>query len=160
TSLTSSLDPRTTTAALLPLVATQPGVVLGPEETVAGAVVDPKHILFRTADHSQLWLILDVPMEDARLLKLGQTVLFRPDGSRADIASTISWINPEVNHKTRTVKIRAVIPNPKGELRVNTFGSGRVLLREEKQAIVVPNDAIHWEGDCHVVFVRDKDFLK
>ncbi|MFO0965018.1 MAG: hypothetical protein U0793_05440 [Gemmataceae bacterium] len=24
----------------------------------------------------------------------------------------------------------------------------------------MPSEAIHWEGDCHIVFVRDKDYLK
>jgi multidrug efflux pump subunit AcrA (membrane-fusion protein) len=32
-------------------------------------------------------------------------------------------------------------------------------LREEKEAIAVPNEAIHWEGCCHVVFVRDKGYF-
>lgn len=27
-------------------------------------------------------------------------------------------------------------------------------------AVVVPSNAIHWEGDCNVVFVQDKDFAK
>ena len=26
--------------------------------------------------------------------------------------------------------------------------------------MVVPTESLHWEGDCHVVFVRDKDFAK
>src|SRR5262249_42753750 len=59
---------------------------------------------------------------------------------------------------TRTVQVRADLPNPGGLLRANTFGSGRILLREEKQAVVVPSEAVQWEGDCHVVFVRDKNF--
>ena len=33
-------------------------------------------------------------------------------------------------------------------------------LREEEDAIVVPSTALHWEGCCHVVFVRDKDYMK
>jgi len=24
----------------------------------------------------------------------------------------------------------------------------------------VPSAAVHWEGDCHVVFVRDRNFLQ
>lgn len=26
--------------------------------------------------------------------------------------------------------------------------------------MVVPNEAVHWEGHCHIVFVRDKNYLK
>jgi cobalt-zinc-cadmium efflux system membrane fusion protein len=57
------------------------------------------------------------------------------------------------------VAARAELPNPQGRLRDETFGAGRIILREEKEAIVVPNEAVHWEGCCHVVFVRDKDFF-
>ena len=34
------------------------------------------------------------------------------------------------------------------------------MLREEPNAVVVPNEAVHWDGDCHLVFVRDKHFLE
>src|SRR5262249_24265538 len=75
-------------------------------------------------------------------------------------AGQIDWISTEADHKTRTVKVRVVLPNAGGRLRANTFGTGRVILREEPQAIVVLNEAVHWEGDCHVVFVQDKNFFK
>ena len=37
---------------------------------------------------------------------------------------------------------------------------GRIVLREEPKAVVVPTEAVHWDGDCHVVFVRDKNFSR
>ena len=49
------------------------------------------------------------------------------------------------------VKARAALPNDGGRLRANTFGRGRVILREEPAAVVVPSEAVHWEGDCFVV---------
>ena len=64
-----------------------------------------------------------------------------------------------MDEKTRTLKVRINLANTDRRLRANTFGTGRVILREEKNALVVPNDAVHWEGDCFVVFVRDKNFL-
>ena len=56
-------------------------------------------------------------------------------------------------------KARASLPNEAGRLRANTFGPGRVILREEPEAVIVPSEAVHWEGDCFVVFVRDKNYL-
>ena len=50
------------------------------------------------------------------------------------------------------------LPNDAAGLRSNTFGTARVVLREEPKAVVVPNAAVHWDGTCHVVFVRDRDF--
>src|SRR5207244_1614038 len=58
------------------------------------------------------------------------------------------------------VAVRADLDNSAGTLRANAFGSGRIVLREERQAIVVPSEAVHWEGDCHVVFVRDRHFFE
>jgi cobalt-zinc-cadmium efflux system membrane fusion protein len=58
------------------------------------------------------------------------------------------------------LKVRAELANADGRLRSGTFGTGRIILRDEPGAVVVPNTAIHWDGSCHVVFVRDKQFLE
>lgn len=153
------LDVPTTTANLFPLVAPQEGVVVE-HHVVAGEVVDADKVLFVIADLSRMWLELELRSEDAPRVGTGNTVRFRPDGSRNDVTGKIVWISTSVDEKTRTVRVRAVLDNAQGKLRSGTFGMGRVILREEPQAIVVPNEAVQWDGDCHIVFVRNKDFLK
>ncbi len=91
---------------------------------------------------------------------MGQTVRFRTNGDSEEVQGAVAWISTSVDEKTRLVKVRADLANPEGRLRACTFGQGQVILREEKDAIVVPNEAVHWEGCCHVVFVRDKNFLE
>ncbi len=44
-------------------------------------------------------------------------------------------------------------------IRNETFGTGEVTLRSEPLAILVPDEAVHWEGCCHVAFVRDKNYF-
>ena len=155
--ITKPLDPKTTTGNLLPLKAPLDGVVVA-REAVAGEVVDTAKVLFVVADFRQMWLTLNVRQEDTKKLSLGQPVRFHVDGRADDVQGTIAWISSSVDEKTRTVKVRADLANAEGLLRSNTFGTGRIILREEKKAVVVPNDAIQWEGDCHVVFVRDKNY--
>jgi membrane fusion protein, heavy metal efflux system len=159
--LTKALDPRTTTANLLPVTAPLDGVVVT-RQAATGEVVDASKVLFVVADVSRMWATLDLRVEDARLVALGQKVRFRPDGrqGKEDLIGTVAWASTGVDEKTRTVKVRVELANPKGELRDNTFGTGRVILREEKDALVVPTEAVHQVGDCNVVFVRDRDFLK
>jgi cobalt-zinc-cadmium efflux system membrane fusion protein len=157
--LAGRLDPARTTANLLPVTAPLDGVVVA-REVVAGEVVDSTRALFVVADPRRMWLTLNVRAEDARRLKLGQPVRFHPDGDPDEAAGTVAWISTAVDPKTRTVKVRADLENPDGRLRANAFGAGRVVLRYEPYAVVVPKEAVHWEGDCHVVFVRDKDYLK
>ncbi len=157
--LRETLDPRTTTANLLPIVAPLDGEVIE-REVVAGEVVDARKLLLTVADVRRMWLTLSVRQEETQRVRLGQPIRFHAEGNAEETTGTVNWISTAVDEKTRTVKVRADSANPQGRLRANSFGQGRIVLREEKDAIVVPNEAVHWEGDCHVVFVRDKDFLK
>jgi cobalt-zinc-cadmium efflux system membrane fusion protein len=77
-----------------------------------------------------------------------------------DSQGTVGWISTDADDVTRTVKVRVDLKNADGRLRANTFGTGRIVLREEPKAIVVPSEAIHWDGTCNVVFVRDKNFMQ
>lgn len=157
--LVGSLDPKTTTTNLLPIVSPLEGVVVS-REVVAGEVVDAAKMLFAVADVERMWLTLDVRLEDAGRVEVGQKVQFRPDGGKRTADGKINWISTAVDEKTRTVKVRAEIDNRGGAWKAFTFGVGEVVLREESDAIVVPNEAVQWEGDCHVVFVRDKNYLQ
>jgi len=157
-SIAAELDPRSTTGNLVPLRAPLDGVVVE-RQVVAGEVVDTSRVLFQVADTSRMWLMLDVRLEEADKLALGQPVQFLPDGSRQGVGGKLTWISTTADERTRTVKVRADLPNPAGQLRNETFGLGRIVLRQEPDAIVVPNEAVHWEGCCHVVFVRDKGFF-
>jgi cobalt-zinc-cadmium efflux system membrane fusion protein len=155
-SVIRSLDPRTSTVNLLPLRAPLDGMVVS-REVVPGEMADATKVLFVVADPSRMWLTLQVRLEDVRRLKLGLPVRFTPDGE-AMLEGKVEWISTAADEKTRTVKVRTQLDNAAGRLRARTFGTGTILLREEKQAIVVPAEALHWEGCCHVVFVRDRNF--
>lgn len=156
--LVKGLDTSMATTNLLPLVAPMDGVVVS-RDVVAGEVVDSTKMLFTVADIRQMWVTLDLRLEDTKLVALDQEVRFLPDGG-TETTGRIAWISTETDPKTRTLKLRAILENPEGRLRANMFGTGRVVLRREKEAIVVPTEAVQWEGCCHVVFVRDKDYLK
>jgi membrane fusion protein, heavy metal efflux system len=146
---------------LLPVRSSLDGVVVE-RKAVEGEVVDSKTVLFDVADTSRLWLTLNVRQEDAKYISLGQTALFRESDSanEPDSKGTVGWISTNADDVTRTVKVRVDLSNADGKLRANTFGTGRIVLRDEPKAMVVPSDAIHWDGTCNVVFVRDKNFLQ
>jgi cobalt-zinc-cadmium efflux system membrane fusion protein len=108
-----------------------------------------------------MWLMLDVRQEDASHISLGQTVLFQASDIKSEpIKGAIDWISTSTDDKTRTVKVRIDLPNPDRKLRANTFGTGRIVLRDEPNATVIPTEAVHTDGDCSIVFVRDKNFFK
>lgn len=147
-----------TSANLLPIRAPMPGTIVE-RSVVAGEVVETADVLFQIADTSRMWLTLNVPLEDATYLSLGQPVRFRPDGSKQQVSGNLSWISTSADHETRMLKVRAELPNADGMLRDEIFGSGEIVLREDPKAVVVPNEAVHWEGCCQVVFVRNKHYF-
>jgi membrane fusion protein, heavy metal efflux system len=158
--LIAGLDENSTTSNLFPLRAPLDGVVVDCK-IVAGEIVDTSSLLFVVTDLRAMWLMLDARQDDARYLSPGQSVLFHPTEAKdePEIKGTVSWISTAADDKTRTVKVRCDLPNPTGQLRANTFGLGRIVLRTESQAIVVPTEAVHSDGDCNIVFVRDKNFF-
>lgn len=157
--ITRSLDAKTTTANLVPIKAPLAGIVVE-RDVVAGEVVENTKTLFVVADTSQMWLTISVRQEEAKYLAEDQTVRFRPTGGTTEATGKVTLIDTAVDEKTRTVKVRADLPNSDGKLRSGTFGAGRIVLREDPKAIAVPSEAVHWDGSCNVVFVRDKNFFK
>lgn len=158
--LTDTLQATTTSSNLFPLRSPIGGVVLQ-RDAVEGEVVDANKPLFIVGDTSEMWLTLNIRQEDAEYVELGQKVLFRSNGRKdgTPVAGAVSWISTAADEQTRTIQVRAALPNANGQLRSNTFGTGEIILREESQAVVVPNEAVHWDGTSNIVFVRDKNYF-
>lgn len=155
--LSKELSATTWSANLIPVAAPLDGVVTA-RDVVAGEVVDTARALFTIVDTRRMWVLLDVRSEDSRRIAIGQPVRFEPDGARDEpVLGRLSWISTAVDEKTRTLRVRAEVDNAKGALRASTFGAGRIVVRENPQAVVVPEEALQWEGCSNVVFVRLAD---
>lgn len=150
----------TTSSNLLPVIAPFDGEVVA-RSASKEEMAEPARPLFEVADTSRMRLTLRVRSEDANRVKPGFAVRFRHTGhvgpDRWD-RGTVVWVSPAADEKTRTVPVRVDLTNSVDRHRANTFGAAEILMREEKDAIQVPSSAIHWEGCCHVVFVRDRDY--
>lgn len=147
------------TMNLIPLRVPQAGMIVE-MDLVAGEVVSPERRMVTIADLSHTWLTLHVRQEDAKLVSVGQAVRFQPDGSELLVEGTVDWVSPAVDEVTRTVPVRATLTNVDHKLKANSFGTGWIVLREEPKAITVPVESLQSDGDCFIVFVRDKNFLR
>jgi cobalt-zinc-cadmium efflux system membrane fusion protein len=158
--LAKQLASRTASSNLLPVTAPLDGEVVA-RSAVIDETADPVKPLFVVADTTRVWLTLRVRPEDIGRVKPGLTVRFRHAGHSGPVGwdpGTVVWVSPATDEKTRTVPVRVDLPNPSDRHHANTFGTGEVVLRDDKDALIVPSGAVHWEGCCHVVFVRDRDY--
>jgi cobalt-zinc-cadmium efflux system membrane fusion protein len=114
--------------------------------------------MFVVANVRHMHIELDVTPQDALDLRPGQSVSFWPEGRDSGgppaAQTKLTRIGLEVNEKTRRVRAHSEVDNPEGRLRPNSFGTGRILISERTQAIVVPREAVQSEGAHHLVFVR------
>ncbi|MFO1062795.1 MAG: efflux RND transporter periplasmic adaptor subunit [Pirellulales bacterium] len=158
TAVQSRFDLRMGSTNLLPITAAISGTVVQRNATL-GQVIDPTQELFQVADNRRMWLMLSIPLESLDKVTVGQSVHFTPDASDRDVTGTVDWISPSADIHTRMIQVRTVLENTAGSLRNNTFGRGRIILRDTKDALVIPSQSVHWEGCCQIVFVRDRHYF-
>jgi cobalt-zinc-cadmium efflux system membrane fusion protein len=125
---------------------------------VAGESVGTEDVPFVLADLSTMWLLADVLEGDLVRLGVGLAVVFTVDGMPGvHFEGAIRWIDSAVNDRTRTVRVRADLPNPDGWLRARMFGTARIVLRDNENVVSVPRESVQTDGCCQLVFVRESD---
>jgi RND family efflux transporter MFP subunit len=107
-------------------------------------------VLLRT---DPLRLRLPVPDQAAPLLRPGQQVAFTVDGDPRTHAGQVARLSPEIDARTRTRTIEAVVPNPDGELRAGSFARARIVLQPDRKAPCVRTSALVAFAGVEKVFV-------
>jgi cobalt-zinc-cadmium efflux system membrane fusion protein len=69
----------------------------------------------------------------------------------------LTWISSQVDDRTRTVRVRADLPNPDGLLRAKMFGRARIVLHDNEEVVTVPAGAVQTDGCCQLVFVQESE---
>lgn len=78
--------------------------------------------IYTIADLSQVWVQMDAYESDLQWLRLGQKVELTTEAHPGEyFIGTIAFINPVLNDKTRTVKIRVNVANPEMSLKPGMF---------------------------------------
>jgi len=127
---------------------------------VVGEVVEQRDALYTIADLSTMWLMMNLRERDLTQVRVGLPVLFTVDGLPGHIFDgTVSWISDIVDDRTRTVKVRANLPNEHDLLRANMFGLARIIVHDNDEVVSVPSEAVQTDGCCQLVFVKQDESL-
>lgn len=130
------------------------GVVVE-RHAVLGELCDPTQPLFAIADIARMWALLDVYESEVREIREGQPVTLQVEGlAGLPFAGTVTWVSSQLDPRTRTLQARAELDNPDGLLRANMFARATVAVRQQVPTVIVPREAVQWEGCCNVVFVQ------
>ena len=106
-------------------------------------------------DTSVVWALCEVPETFAARVALNQTLAIS-SASDPDLSfeGAITWIASEVDPQTRSVTVRADVPNPHGALRANQFMRGQIATGSSGAVLTVPRAAVQRVGARELVFVR------
>jgi Cu(I)/Ag(I) efflux system membrane fusion protein len=115
--------------------------------------------LYRIADLMAVWVIAEVPERELAFLRVGDpasvTFLAYPGDVRE---GRLTFVYPDVNPETRTVRVRIELPNPDGRLKLDMYAD--VTLQAgagDAAAIAVPESALIDSGTRQVVIVARGD---
>ena len=118
-------------------------------------------IMFEIADLNHLWVLFEAYESDLPWISIGDSLSFYvPAVPGKQFQSTVSFINPLVDHQTRTVSIRAEVNNRNGQLKPEMFAEGIVHahLKEGGQALMIPKSSVLWTGKRAIVYVRQPGY--
>jgi Cu(I)/Ag(I) efflux system membrane fusion protein len=115
--------------------------------------VTPDSDLYTITDLTRVWIVADVFESDITAIKPGDSayVMFANHGAPS-IAARVSYIQPQVDAITRTLKVRLDASNPGMHMRPEMFVNVEFGVATQPQ-LSVPADAVLDTGDRQTVFV-------
>ena len=110
--------------------------------------------LLTISDISKVWVYADIYEYEMPWVKVGQKArIILPYVGSEPIESTVSYIYPFVEPKTRTVKARFDIDNPDFVLKPDMYVNVRLESEPVADALTIPVEAVLHSGEKQTVFV-------
>jgi Cu(I)/Ag(I) efflux system membrane fusion protein len=127
--------------------------VLTKKDVVPGMRVNAGEMPFEIIDLSRVWVLADAYETDVGQVKVGMpaTLTLKAFQNRT-FKGRVAFVDPLLDPKTRTAKVRVEFPNPTGELRPEMFGEV-VFQGKSREGVRIPADAVIHSGTKSVVFV-------
>ncbi|HET9553330.1 MAG TPA: efflux RND transporter periplasmic adaptor subunit [Anaeromyxobacteraceae bacterium] len=132
------------------------GVVVK-KDVVPGMKVAAGDMPYEIVDLSAVWVLADVYETELSHVKVGApaTLALKAMPGK-EYQGRVAFIDPFLDAKTRTAKVRLAFANPGGDIKPEMFGEV-VLKTPARQGLRVPSDAVIDSGTRSVVFVALAD---
>jgi Cu(I)/Ag(I) efflux system membrane fusion protein len=113
--------------------------------------------LLKIANLNSVWANFDVYENQIELFKKGQDISITTNAyPNKKFNAKISFIDPVLNTRTRTLTVRAVLNNKKNTFKPGMFIEGKVegISSTKEQVLTIPSTAVLWTGERSVVYLK------
>jgi Cu(I)/Ag(I) efflux system membrane fusion protein len=105
---------------------------------VEGDYIKTGEVIYKVADLSTVWLMLDLYPVDAARIRFGQQVEAEIQAMPGQVfIGRVAFIDPTVDTQTRTVSVRVEMLNPGGKLRPGDYANAGIA------AAAIPQDLVY-----------------
>lgn len=129
--------------------------VVGLRTISVGALVEPGTVVTTIDDDSRMKLDFTIPATFLPSVRIGLPIVARAAafGDRK-FRGQVTSIDSRIDPVTRSITLRAILPNPEGVLRAGALMTVN-LFNNKREALVVPEKAIVAQGRKNFVFAVD-----
>jgi len=160
----AEIEQRGTASDHITVYAPTSGVVVQ-KNAFEGEYVKTGARIYTIADLSQVWIQLDAYESDLQWIRPGQEVEFSAEAYAGEtFTGKVAFIDPILNSRTRTAKVRVNLENPGGKLKPEMFVRAVVQAQPdpetgEESPLVIPVTAPLITGKRAVVYVEKEPGL-
>ena len=125
-----------------------------------GTYVTPTTLITKLVSSGQVKISFSIPEKYASDIENNATITFTIPNNPQKFSAKIYAIEPEIETATRTLKIRAIADNSNGKLLPGTFATIDLSLKNIKDAIVIPTEAVVPIQNGKVVYIANNGKAK
>ncbi|HKP95162.1 MAG TPA: efflux RND transporter periplasmic adaptor subunit, partial [Fibrobacteria bacterium] len=129
------------------------GGVVGLKQISEGAFVSPSTLITTLQEIDPVKVDFTVPGKYSGSVKAGQAVSFTIQGSDTRYQGKIYAVDPRIDTESRTLRLRALCPNPAGRILPGAFATIDIPFQTVEAALVVPSQALSADARGTKVFL-------
>lgn len=115
---------------------------IGLRSISVGEYLTPATVIANLSSIDLLKISFSVPEKYIGQIKVDSEITFTTDGFSKSFTAKVFALEPGINPQTRTLQIKALVPNPDHQLLPGSFAKIKLALSAVKGAILIPNQAI------------------
>lgn len=127
--------------------------IIGLRYVSPGSYVSTDMLVATMQDVDPIKVEFSVPEKYVKQIKKGTEITVLVGDSKEEYKGSVYAVESKIDLETRTIKARAKIPNPNGDLIPGSFAKVDITLEQLPNAIVIPSESVIPEMNGEKVFI-------